>query len=121
MLPEKLYKFRDLLDLNDEYEVYDNLVSTWKKITPSLVKTDNSNEQNLASNFYKSGFSFEERMMHMDLNTHLVDDILVKVDRAAMSNSLETRVPFLNNELVNFVGSLPLSMKIDKSGKRKYY
>lgn len=120
MLPEKLYKFRDLLDLNDEYEVYDNLVSTWKKITPSLVKkTDNSNEQNLASNFYKSGFSFEERMMHMDLNTYLVDDILVKVDRAAMSNSLETRVPFLNNELVNFALTLPLSMKIDKSGKSK--
>lgn len=120
MLPEKLFKINDLLDLKDEYEIYDNLISTWKKITPSLAKkNDNSFKQNLADDFYKSGFSFEERMMHTDLNTYLVDDILVKVDRAAMSNSLETRVPFLNNELVNFALTLPLSMRIGKSGQSK--
>ena len=36
-----------------------------------------------------------------------------------MANSLETRIPFLNNELVDFVLTLPLSMKIDNKGKSK--
>jgi len=57
--------------------------------------------------------------MRTDLNNYLVDDILVKVDRAAMANSIETRAPFLNNELVNFALTLPLSMKINSNGQGK--
>tara|TARA_B110000444_G_scaffold201148_1_gene192908 strand:+ start:4612 stop:6555 length:1944 start_codon:yes stop_codon:yes gene_type:complete len=117
-LTEKLYKLAELIELNDQYEIYDSLISTWKKETPSLLKKDNNKNQ-LADNFYKIGSSFQERMMLTDLNNYLIDDILVKVDRAAMSNSLETRVPFLNQELVNFALSLPLSMKIDNKGKSK--
>lgn len=117
-LSEKIYKLSDLISLNNEYEIYDSLVSTWKKEVPSkFPKIDNENY--LADNFYNSGNYFEKRMMCTDLNNYLVDDILVKVDRAAMSNSLETRVPFLNQDLVNFVLSLPLSMKIDHKGRSK--
>jgi len=117
-LTEKLYKLAELIELNDQYEIYDSLISTWKKETPSLLKKDNDKNQS-ADNFYKIGSSFQERMMLTDLNNYLIDDILVKVDRAAMSNSLETRVPFLNQELVNFALSLPLSMKIDNKGRSK--
>ena len=116
-LTEKLYKLSELIELNDQYEIYDTLISTWKQETPSVLKTNN--QDLLAKNFYENGSSFQERMMVTDLNNYLVDDILVKVDRAAMSNSLETRVPFLNPELVNFSLSLPLSMKIDNTGKGK--
>jgi len=116
-LPEKLYKLSELIELNDQYQIYDSLISTWKKETPSLLKNDN--KDNLSENFYKIGSSFQERMMLTDLNDYLIDDILVKVDRAAMSNSLETRVPFLNQELVDFALSIPLSMKINEKGKSK--
>ena len=57
--------------------------------------------------------------MAYDLITYLPTDILTKVDRAAMSVSLETRIPFLDPEVIEFSASLPLEFKI-RNGVTKW-
>ncbi|MBN2245479.1 MAG: asparagine synthase (glutamine-hydrolyzing) [Candidatus Aminicenantes bacterium] len=52
--------------------------------------------------------------LYLDLNTYLVDDILVKVDRMSMAASLETRVPLIDHKVVEFIFSLPGHLKLSK-------
>lgn len=65
------------------------------------------------------GLDAVEQMMVLDAISYLPDDILVKVDRAGMGVSLESRVPFLDHRVVEFAWSLPLSYKLQE-GQTKW-
>lgn len=115
-LGEYLHKLADLLQTNSFAEMYQSLTSHWKN-PQQVVKKLRTNEPLL----YDTSTIFStltETMMYLDMVHYLPDDILVKVDRASMSVSLETRAPFLNHNVVEFAWHVPLSMKIkDKQGK----
>src|SRR5206468_11448090 len=66
-----------------------------------------------------SGASDALRMMYYDAISYLPDDILCKVDRAAMGVSLETRVPFLDHRVAAVAARIPMDLKI-RGGSGKH-
>jgi len=118
---DKAYKAAEVLALVDDGPLlYRRLVSHWKDPS-SLVLGAREPATLLDELLMNPGVAstFEQWMMTTDTLTYLPDDILAKVDRAAMAVSLETRVPFLDHRLVEFALSLPLSMKI-RGGQGKW-
>jgi asparagine synthase (glutamine-hydrolysing) len=65
------------------------------------------------------GHELLTRLQDVDLGTYLVDDLLVKTDRASMAWSLEARVPFLDTVVTNFALSLPASQKVRGFEKKR--
>ena len=116
---DKLHKGADVLASHSVDELYYGLVSTAKH--PELLVRNSTEPMTLLTgNTPKiTGQSDVERMMLLDILTYLPDDILVKVDRAAMGVSLETRVPFLDHNIVEFALSLPLDYKL-RDGQTKW-
>ena len=93
-------------------DLYWSLVSEWDP--SSVVKGINQASPSPweSNSALSPEFKPVERMLFRDAVTYLPDDILCKVDRAAMACSLETRVPFLDHRVVELAWRLPLNMKI---------
>jgi asparagine synthase (glutamine-hydrolysing) len=83
--------------------------------TPEFLETaDDSAESDPIAAAWElaRGGSLVDRMLEVDFNTYLPDDLLVKMDIATMAHSLEARSPFLDRELIEFAASLPGERKL---------
>jgi asparagine synthase (glutamine-hydrolysing) len=77
-------------------------------------------ETRLARHFERfARLPWPSQMMRFDAETYLPEDVLTKVDRMSMAHSIESRVPLLDNEVIDFAATLPASLKI-KDGRRKH-
>ncbi len=115
---DKLHKGSAVLASSSVDELYRSLVS---HCSPSEILLKSAEKpivlDRVAEDF--SDFDPISRMMILDTLSYMPDDILVKVDRATMSTSLEGRSPFLDHRVVEFAWSLPENFKL-RNGKGKY-
>lgn len=107
----KIHKGAGVLASRDSDRLYHGLTSYWMNPASVVPGAAPESDSPYAGLDVPAGLSDVERMMALDLVTYLPDDILTKVDRAAMAVSLETRVPLLDHRIVEFAWRLPLSTK----------
>jgi len=117
MAGDTLYKAADVLECSDLQSVHQRLVSYWWG--QAVVIGSAAGNGVVRETSWPQLPNPVEQMMLYDATTYLPDDILVKLDRAAMAVSLETRVPLLDHRLFEFVWRLPLRMKM-RDGRSKW-
>lgn len=116
---DKLHKLAGLLSVNSPEELYLRLVSHWDSPASLVLGAEELPTPITDPSSWLEGADFTQGMMLLDSVSYLPDDILVKVDRAAMSVSLETRVPLLDHRVMEFAWRLPGEMKI-RNGQGKW-
>lgn len=111
---EKLIKGSRYIGAETESDLYENLISHWnlnQVLKPEFVRIPQTS-------IFSNNNSLVENLMSHDFNNYLPNDILTKVDRASMRYSLETRVPFLDIDVIKISQSIPTDFKI-KNGRTK--
>jgi asparagine synthase (glutamine-hydrolysing) len=109
MVGEKLHKIADVLASEDGQTLYWRLVNhSWQE---PLVSGYPRSDPGPHPHWHPLS-ELAHQMMLADAVTYLPDDILVKVDRAAMAVSLETRVPMLDHRVFEYAWRLPMHMKV---------
>lgn len=112
----KLYALEELLRTNNPSQFFESYVANQsireiQKLTGHIPESVYSTPP--------AGKGAYEQMMLWDIKNYLADDLLVKVDRATMYHSVESREPFLDHRLMELSQTMPVSLKI-KNGEGKY-
>lgn len=115
-LAGRLPKIGQILDQHTPDAVYSRLIAQCDD--PAAFVIDGV-DSSVGNNVSPAFVDFRQQMIYRDTTTYLSDDILVKLDRAAMAVSLEGRVPFLDHRLVELAWRVPMSAKI-KGGTGKH-
>ncbi len=109
---EKMQKMARVLQSKTDIDFHDQFLATHEE----LPFIGDFKARNIArENALNGDLAFAQKAMIVDVENYMVDDVLVKVDRASMAVALETRTPYLNRELFDFAWSLPLDLKISKN------
>jgi asparagine synthase (glutamine-hydrolysing) len=112
---DKLQKLAEIVAVDSQEDMYKQLISDWKYPESALLNVKEPLTVVSDKQQWAKLPDLTQWMMYLDLVTYLPDDILVKVDRASMGVSLESRVPLLDHRLVEFAWQLPLSFKIHQN------
>ncbi len=113
---DKALKISKVLKSRDDLSLYRNLIS--HHLNPEHLLIAGSEPESFMPS-PNDAHKIVEYMMLADAKSYLPDDVLTKLDRAAMAVSLETRVPFLDHRVVEFAAALPMNMKI-RNGQGKW-
>jgi len=108
---DRIHKVAGLLALREDMEVYSGMTTFWREGDPLCADYKPARKLPDAHPPVGAG-RLEDQMMWRDSVTYLPDDILVKLDRASMAVSLESRVPMLDHRVVELAWRFPLPMKI---------
>ena len=116
---EKVHKGARVLASANARELYLGMVSHWAD--PGEIVIGGTEPAPLPADTVAAldGLSDVEQMMALDMLGYMNDDILTKVDRAAMAVSLEARVPMLDHRVVEFAWRLPMAYKL-REGQTKW-
>jgi len=121
LIDKKQKLIKAIYKSNSLENCYESILNLWFDQNENVLSKEFSKE--LSNSFcMPKANSISERIMLKDLIEYLPSDILVKTDRASMANSIETRAPFLDNEVAEFSKSIPEELKsnsgkISRSGK----
>ena len=87
----------------------------YSRYLQEMLKTQESRDAATASlDSFVRGSDSINRLLYLDMMTYLQDDLLVKADRASAANAMEIRVPYLDNELVQFMLTVPSRYKVTR-------
>lgn len=106
---DRIHKLSGILAAEDLFGFYDGFLSSWKAPGALLLGENPPSELHWSGNRLLP--SHVESLMLLDALDYMPDDVLVKVDRASMSRSLESRAPMLDVDVVDLAWRFPLSMK----------
>jgi asparagine synthase (glutamine-hydrolysing) len=111
---DKMHKGANVLKAETINHLYYMLTSHWQNPTEVVLRSKEPGTFLTEFKPHLKNLNSQEQMMVLDFISYLPDDILVKVDRAAMATSLETRTPFLDHKLIEYVWKIPHSYKLRK-------
>ena len=113
------YKSYAALTERDRVTAYQSKISRWSDPTFIVNGAREPEVLMMQSQSWLCTPEFCNQAMYLDTVAYLPDDLLVKLDRAAMGVGLETRSPFLDHRVFEFAWRLPLAMKLNR-GERKW-
>jgi asparagine synthase (glutamine-hydrolysing) len=116
---DSLQKLLQILPAGNPPNVYRRLTSCWQEPERAVQAAGSPDPFHFESRLPAELSGFMEQMMFLDTVGYLPDDILVKLDRASMSESLEARVPLLDYRVLEYAWRLPAHYKI-RNGKTKW-
>ena len=112
----RMHKLAGLVALNDPREIYTHVMSSWPQPEALVVGGHDPVIPVTNPHWQAQGLNFSETMIYGDSLSYRPNDVMTKVDRAAMAVSLESRAPLMDYELFEYCWRLPHKYKVRGMG-----